>query len=283
LDIAYVISAYKLPEQLVRLVRRLEAPGARFVIHVDRKTPEPVFSRMTEGTRSVTDVTFLPRHVCRWGGFGHVRATLKGIERLVADAVPFDYAILLTGQDYPLVGVRALTRFFESAGGRSYMRWRRLPVPGWSGRGGLDRIESWHALGPHRSHLRLPLRRRLPASLEPYGGSPYWCFARPLVEYVHDFTQRHPEVVRFFEHTYIPDELFFQTIVLNSPHAETVLDENLRYIDWAGDPAPRILTTADLPVLDESGKLFARKFDEQVDAEVLRLIDERMDREEATS
>jgi hypothetical protein len=53
------------------------------------------------------------------------------------------------------------------------------------------------------------------------------------------------------------------------------VNDNLRYIAWqdldAGSPA--ILRKADFARLVSSPKLFARKFDATVDAEVLDLID----------
>jgi hypothetical protein len=72
----------------------------------------------------------------------------------------------------------------------------------------------------------------------------------------------------------IPDELFFQTIVLHSPFADTVVNDNLRYIDWSRRPAPAILHAQDFPSLIGSGKLFARKFDANVDARILDMLDE---------
>ena len=83
--------------------------------------------------------------------------------------------------------------------------------------------------------------------------------------------------MRFFEHVFIPDELFFQTIVTNSPLADTVENDNLRYLDWSREPAPAVLTRDDLDAIGASGALFARKFDETVDAEILDLLDARID------
>jgi hypothetical protein len=107
--IAYIVSAYKLPAQLERLLRRLQAPGVTIAVHVDRKTRRPVWEEMIARCRDL-DVTWLPRHRSQWGGFGHVRATLKGLDHIVESDVPFDYAVLLTGQDYPLRPAEEIAR-----------------------------------------------------------------------------------------------------------------------------------------------------------------------------
>jgi hypothetical protein len=279
--LAYVISAYKLPAQLERLIRRLAAPGATFRVHVDRKTSRVVHDEMIARTKDL-DVVFLPRHVSHWGAFGHVRASLEGVEDLVRTEEPFDYAVLLTGQDYPLRPPTAIAARLADAQGRSFMSHWSLPYAPWGRRGGLDRIEHWHLVTYRRLHLALPLRRRLPAGLTAHGGGAYWCFSRALVHFVQEFVQSRPDVVRFFEHVLIPDELFFQTIVMSSHLRETVENENLRYIDWSREPAPAVLGRGDLDAMLASGKLFARKFDEQIDSEVLDALDERIEAEDAS-
>jgi hypothetical protein len=276
--IAYVVSAYKLPDQLVRLIRRLHTETSSFVVHVDRKTDHAVFERMVSGTRELGCVEFVDRHVCHWGGFGHVRATLKGLERLYADGRAFDYVVLLTGQDYPLRSAAEIERRLAGSGERSFMSYWPVPREAWSGRGGLDRIERWHAVWRHHLHVWMPfVQRRLPAGLTPWGGPPYWCLAKPVTDYVWEWVQANPETVRFFEHVWIPDEVFFQTIILNSPLRDTVVNDDLRHIDWTRLPAPSVFRREHFDELIDSGKLFARKFDETVDAEILELLDRYID------
>lgn len=273
MNVAYIVSAYKLPDQLVRLLRRLRTGNSHVVVHVDRKTDDRVYDEMTRGVSELGCVDFVPRHACHWGGFGHVRATLKGIDRLYADEINFDYAVLLTGQDYPIRPAREIERYLEDAGGTSFMNHWTVPHAAWSGRGGLDRLERWHLVSHRHLHLAVPVSRSVPAGLTPFGGGPYWCLSRAVVDDVRAFVQAHPEVVSFFEHVWIPDELFFQTIVLNSPLRDTVVNDNLRYIDWSRDPAPAILRRDDLDSIVSSGKLFARKFDTTVDSVILDLLD----------
>jgi hypothetical protein len=275
--IAYIVSAYKLPAQLERLLRRLEAPGVSFAVHVDRKTRRSTWEEMVSRCRGL-DVIWLPRHRSQWGGFGHVRATLKGIDHVVESGMPFDYAVLLTGQDYPLRSADEIASFLGEANGRSYMRHIALPWESWGARGGLDRIEDWHVITYRRLHLALPLRRKLPGGLQPYGGSAYWCLSERLVHFVHGFLSENPDYVRFFEHVFVPDELFFQTIIMNSELRDTVENDDLRYLDWTREPAPAVFTRADLPQLESATQLFARKFDETVDSEILDALDRHLER-----
>src|SRR5205823_4219631 len=105
---------------------------------------------------------------------------LKGIDEIFRRRLPFDYVILLTGQDYPIKSNRQIDEFFLQQEGWSFMEYFRLPWDKWD-YGGLNRIESWH-LRVGRSYIRLPgwigFKRRFPSGLQPFGGSAYWCLSR---------------------------------------------------------------------------------------------------------
>jgi Core-2/I-Branching enzyme len=286
MNLAYIISAYQHAEHLSRLVRRLYDPGASFFIHVDKKTDRRVFSEMLESLGTVPRVRFLKRHTCYWGGFGHVAATLEGIGDILATGTRFDYAVLLTGQDYPIKPNSYIKAFLAAHEGKLFLHYFPLPIEAWSdGRrsGGLERIEAWHwrVAGRHLRFppsQRLPLRRRFPAGFRPFGGSSYWCLSGDCIRYIHEFVLQHPSFVRFFRHVDIPDEMFFQTIILNSRFGAMAVNDDLRHINWSVPDLgrPSLLRRGDFGSLADSRKLFARKFDARIDAEVLELIDQHL-------
>ncbi|HEX6659582.1 MAG TPA: hypothetical protein VF065_15935, partial [Ilumatobacter sp.] len=76
--LAYIISAYRNLGQLARLVRRLSTSDSVVLVHVDKKTSELEYRALVERVSDMPSVVFLERHTCHYGGFGHVRATLKG-------------------------------------------------------------------------------------------------------------------------------------------------------------------------------------------------------------
>jgi len=280
--LVYIVSAYKLPDQVVRLVLKLnDDEASHFFIHVDRKTDDATFRRMWTGLSPLSNVYFLPRHRCHYGGFGHVRATIKSINEICRQRLSFDYAILLTGQDYPIKSNHQINEFFEQHQGQSFIEYSSLPHPEWD-YGGMDRIEGWHARFG-RNYFRFPgqsrvkVRRRFP-SLQPFGGSAYWCLSRECIEYIYEFLQENRSYVRFFKYVNVPEEIFFHTIVLNSRLKERVMNDDLRFLEWrnpalAGGPA--VLGKEDFGKITHSPKLFARKFDITQDAEILDMIDAR--------
>jgi hypothetical protein len=225
------------------------------------------------------NVYFLDRHICYWGGFGHVRVSIKGINELFRKKIPFDYAVLLTGQDYPIKTNEQILEFFQRNNGKSFMDYFPLPTDQWLN-GGLERIERWHVRLFDRHYL-FPrkadsfIKRRFPKGFQPFGGSSYWCLTRDCIEYLYSTIHTNTEFVKFFRYVDVPDEIFFQTILLNSSLAPDIVNDDMRYIEWK-DPnsgSPSVLNMTDFPRLENSPKLFARKFDEEVDVEVLDRID----------
>jgi hypothetical protein len=81
-------------------------------------------------------------------------------------------------------------------------------------------------------------------------------------------------VIDLFRRASSPDESFFQTVLVNSPLRDRLVNDDLRYVDWSeGGASPRVLTSYDLDRMLASHALFARKFDPAVDAEVLDVLD----------
>ena len=262
--IAYIVSAYKLPAQLERMLRRLARPGRHL------RGPR----RSEDASRGVRrDGRALPRPRRRlraaarshWGGFGHVRATLKGLDRLVAAATR-----TTTRRSSPARTTRSARRPRSPAARRRRREVVHVPLAASVGAvGAARRPRADRALARHHLPAAPPRAAAAPEAsrwARAYGGGAYWCLEKSLVHYVHGFLRANPEYVRFFEHVFVPDELFFQTIIMNSELRDTVENDNLRYLDWSREPAPAVFAEDDLPALLGSGALFARKFDETIDS-----------------
>jgi hypothetical protein len=76
----------------------------------------------------------------------------------------------------------------------------------------------------------------------------------------------------------LPDEMFFQTIIMNvtSVESKLVIENNLTYLSWESPdaPSPMTLRSSNLEELkSQDSSLFARKFDLEEDETILDLID----------
>jgi hypothetical protein len=90
------------------------------------------------------------------------------------------------------------------------------------------------------------------------------------------FREERPDAHRFFKRVMIPDEIYLQTVLANSPLRERLVNEAVHHIEWIGGSHPRTFVSGDFERLAGSGMPFARKFDVDVDDEILDVIDREL-------
>jgi hypothetical protein len=278
-SLAYLIRAHHRPKQLHRLVDRLTTPSASFFIHVSARTPRAEYAAMRAGLAGRTDVHWVPRVPAYYAGFSLVDSTLTGLAEVVRAGLPA-HTVLLSGQDYPLRPAAEIERFVAEHPGQSLLEHFPIPTVRWAGEdGGLRRIRYRHFERIHyRTRiLRIPgLRRSFPPGLEPWGGSAWGILSAEAVRTVLAFRDERPDAHRFFKRVKTPDEIYLQTVLVNSPLRERLVDEAVHHIEWIGGSHPRTFVTEDFERLVSSGMPFARKFDVDVDAEILDVIDREL-------
>lgn len=278
--IAYLILAHRAPWQLKRLVNRLRGPNVHIVLHIDANTSGPEWELLSRELDS-PDITFVPRVACQWGDFTLVDATLNCINALCNLDAGVDFAVLLSGQDYPIKPQSFVSRFLGSRREECLMFSYAFPFPYWV-HGGYHRLPTWRVpfLGKARRICPPQLvgyrHKKLPLDYHPYGGSQWWCLPGNAVRYIQEFVQAHPEFIDYYRQAVIPDEMFFHTILGNSPFKVESGENNVTYMKWNGGPNPAVLTARDLDQTKDSQYLFARKFDMDTDPEILDWIDSEL-------
>ncbi len=271
--VAYVILAHNLPDHLARLVWALYHTDDLFLVHIDAKArPGPFREAIEQRHVAATNIEFLAQVRCDWAGFGHVEATLKGIDRVLEQG-GFTHIVLLTGQDYPIKPLDHIRTHFATHEGRSFISWSAGddPIPEnrrgnerWYWDGNLARLERRHYLFrgrwvgvPNRFIPFIPPRRRMPLGLRPYQGLAYWSLSIEAGQHVRRLISDNPSVIRFFRRVWGCDEFFFQMILLNSTLAPSLVNEDLRFMTWEGYH-PLTIRSSDLGDLARSSKFFAR-------------------------
>lgn len=312
MKIAYIVLAHRYPEQLIRLIDRLSTEKTSFFVHIDKNTDEKIYKQIVSGIRHISNVFFLKRYRCYWGDYSIVAATIEGLREIFNRNIDFNWVILLSGQDYPIKSNRQIEEFLRQNEGNSFVDYFQLPrpenlTPKWPN-GGFDRINYWHFClfnlrfvfpGKRRFNtyyanyitptlkVRIvsalwfllvfwfPIKPKFPKGFKPFAGSQFWSLSKECAEYVHNFIQQNHTFVNFFKYVDVPDELFFQIIILNSKFKDTVINDSLRYMDSENPNPnlPKVLEKEDYERLVKSSKLFARKFDMYRDAEILDMLD----------
>lgn len=300
MTVACIVQAHKEPEQLALLLSVLRHPDLRLYVHVDRQAQWTSFEDALS-QRPIGDVNWLRRRRSRWGGAELVDVSLDGLEHGLADRC--DHFVLISGQDLPIQPIGRIVDFFESRGDVSYLQAWHVSESGHQFHGRerssfyafnvlgrremcIPRGEDTSRLGFKGRLLNSALRvraafepeRRYPSYADPYMGSAWWNLSRPAARYVLDFVAEHPDYRRFHEHTWIPDEMFFHSILCGTDFAATneVRSDDLRFLKFGSGWHPKILRTKHLAEILASGDLFARKFDSAIDADVITEIAHRI-------
>ncbi len=295
-EVVYMMILFKDWDQSRRVIDRLDGPNVSFLIHIDRKTGDDFVAAATKYLAGRANCHFVKRESVHWGAWGGlVQAQLNGARYVEAHGIPCDVFIYMSGQDYPLRSNEEIAGFFAEHPGKQFLENFPLPTSRWPD-GGMDRVKEFHfqvrrrhvaypplqggdvptLLRPHRKRWPI-VDRKLPGAYAYHGGSAAIILSGEGVSYLNSFvrTRLGRRMIRYFKTVRNPDEIFFQTVFLNSELRDTVIDDELRYIDWnppEGFP-PKILRMEDFEKLRASGKLFARKFSSAVDIDVLDALD----------
>jgi hypothetical protein len=115
-----------------------------------------------------------------------------------------------------------------------------------------------------------PGTRKFPKGYTPYGGSQWWCLTRDACSYI---VKEQDSLYNFYKYTLVPDEMYFHTLLLNSPFKEKIVNDTLTFFKWSAKDNPEILSKHDFDELKLSPKMFARKFDTEVCSDILDLIE----------
>lgn len=281
-EIAFLLLSHQRPLQLKRLIASLWGLPATFFLHVDGRCDLTQFTEVIQPSNRIRYIK--RREKIIWGSFRMVEAELE-LLRVALSLGPFRYFVLLSGDSYPIVSNNRMQNLLS--GNTEYIHLSMMTEN--SPFAKLDRISTYYVPArvrytPWQNYANLILNK-LPernwrkglGGLQAFGGPQWWALSRSCVEYILRFDKSNPRFRRTFFWSFVPDEMFFHTIVANSPFAANAKDD-LMYTDWQRNPPPHPahLKEADFPFLQESGKAFARKIDESVSPGICDLIDREL-------
>lgn len=283
---AILITAYKNIEHLEEIVDFF-GEGFNIYIHIDKKS-KIAHQSIDKLLKNKNIASISQRYKINWGGLNHLLAILDLAEQAFANDRN-EYFHLITGHDFPIKSKNYFSDFFNRNKHSNYMEYHKLPYADWP-EGGMDRLSRYNLydlidgrtgskeiLLKRFSKLQklLGIKRRLSNNFpDQYGGSTYWSLNREALEYTFYFMKNNPEYLKRFKYTFCAEEIFFQTILLNSPLKDKIINNNLRFIVWENRNGnfPANLDNTDYNDIKKSEALFARKFEYPASIGLLSLI-----------
>lgn len=304
----YLILAHKNPLQLGRMIERLDDGASKFFIHLDAKTPIEPFTACLEGAH----IRFIDkRERCVWGDFSIVQATIRLME---AASKEQGFFILMSGQDYPIQSQEYINDFLERNKEFDFIEIEPLEEK-WKPKMVKDKLEHYHILhSEERGHSncyapfahcsvfqklrtlmhllkgRLSMKNfkllcSLPKRIAPferqYAGSQFWAFSERTFYAVLNYIREHKAALEgYYKYTSSPDEIYFHSVLMDLVAKDSTikLKEQITYVNYFRKN--NVFITEDFDKLTSAkGKLFARKFDTDIDIEILNKLDSYQENE----
>lgn len=282
---AVLITAYKNFQYLEFLSRWL-IKDFDVYIHVDQKSTAIGHSERSKlekfGCYVISNY-----NIC-WGGVNHLYAVLNLLR--VASVKEYKYYHLISGEDV-LVNSYAQVQERFSGSDKIYISCHDAANdPVWN-----VRYRYWYIFKNRDTRTRIyrqmnqlslglqklfhVKRRSIGGEERIYKGYLYGDLPHDAVQYVLRYAEENPRFMKDLEYTYIPEEFFFQTVLINSHFRDRIAYNCLRYSIWEykNGSIPGYLDESDWPLIQSGDYLFARKVDYQVSKTLISMAKKHYD------
>ncbi|MBQ9983256.1 MAG: hypothetical protein IJP29_01570 [Lachnospiraceae bacterium] len=280
---AFLITAYKNQNQLVKLIHSLNKHALVFV-HIDKKSTELNLQELN--SLGLENTQFISKYNIPWGGYTHLLAILDLFKMALGDE-RVSYIHTISGQDIRIKPWEYIEDHFRTCeniymtcfdskdlpqGIKKRYTQRIVTSRGTCIRKHIERLNRFYQKVQNKLHISW-------STIKPFDDvykGVIWCsMPRHAAEYALDFSKKNPVFLRTLKHVSLPEEFFFQTIFMMSDYRQHVIKENLRFTDWTkrNGSKPAILDETDFDSVIQSNCIFARKIDEDISNELIKKVD----------
>ncbi|WP_278846996.1 beta-1,6-N-acetylglucosaminyltransferase [Brachyspira pilosicoli] len=271
--ICFIIIAHKNYNQTMRLINHLKTDFDLYV-HIDKKSKLNI--------KSFDNVYIYKKYSVYYGGFSQITTTLYLMKEAFKNN--YDRYIFISAQDIPLKTNKEINEFFKNKINKEFISYQDVETDENMYKEMCHRFNTYN-LGPlYRKCLHAKVRafisnipflkREMPKNI--YYGSSWWNLTNNAIKYILEYIEKNPNFIKRFNYTWCGDEMFFQSILLNSEFKNDCINDNLRYIDWSEKKgsSPKTFNINDYNIIKENinNNLFARKFDENFDNDIINKL-----------
>ena len=269
---AYLILTHNEPELLSLLVERLDDVRNDIYIHFDRKLSVlPDIKTLHAGLCILKD-----RVDVRWADVSMLEAEYKLFHAVVDSGCEYSHHHLISGVDLPLKNQDYIHSFFAQHHGKEFVGLHQHPMNSHADRA----LHYWHPFTRSfrgsgcvfaikrilrylvvQTQVLLGIRRN--TTIPFHKGGQWVSITRELIDYL---LEQEDRAFTIFSRTFGADEYFVPTLIWDTPFMERLFDATdesrgaMRYIGWRADGQLIDFTPQDLPALQQTEYLFARKF-----------------------
>ena len=288
---AYLIMCHTNFDQLMRLLELLDDERNDIYLHIDKKATGYSLEQIRNCVHQ-SGLTFVRPITVSWGGDSQIKAEIRLLKE--ATKTYHSYYHLLSGMDLPLKTQDEIHHYFDAHNGRNFVALERNH-PHNITKSFMDRLDYYYLfqnkIGRSTDEKSMRLKKRQVKdcynqkkksvcrtknkSITFCKGSNWFSITHTAACYAVKEYRKYRRVFRF---TYCADEVYLQTILANSPLRDQIEDDDLRLIDWSKKGtekfSPYTYRESDYDALIHSAenRLFARKFDDTVDKNIIDKI-----------
>ncbi len=267
----------------------LDHPKNDIFIHMDAKTKSYDPSETLKLVKH-SRIFHTPRIKVSWGGYSQVEAALILFEAATSQG-HYEHYHLLSGADIPIKSQDDIAAFFEAhhrvefvqfvQGAFSHEHWVRYyyPFQEIKGRKGSIIVRVMAKMCTILQKIFHIHRNKGGQFMK---GDQWFSITDEFARYI---LGKKSWIQKVFGKTIHPEEICIQTLLINSPFRDNLYHKEfdndhvkgaMRLIDWKrGEHAsPYTFRISDLEEIKSSPAMFARKFDEAVDVDIVRKIQE---------
>lgn len=288
---AYLIMAHNNFSILRKLIQLIDDKRNDIYLHIDKKVTDFNPQEFTQIPQK-SNIYFVPRGKVNWGGFSQIECELTLLQEAVKEK--YEYYHLISGVDLPLKTQDEIHAIFDENKGKEFVHF--TDEPGLERCHIAERIQYYHIAQEHlKSKItvvrsisnrvrkyslaiqkKFHVNRLKTCPLQIRFGANWFSITHAFACYV---LQQKERIKKVFSCSSCADELFIQTLLYNSEFCSHLYYDkmdnsylaNLRAIDWERGQ-PYTYRIEDFDTLISSPYVFARKFDEKVDNEIVEKI-----------
>lgn len=271
MKVSFILLAHEKPEQLKDLLCSLLSAGSNVYVHHDATAKGDLPSAVAQwGVEQLPGKVYFAKRVkVVWGEWSIVQATLNCMEAIEQHDVDSDYFMLISGSCMPAKPVHLLEQFLAQSGkdhieavnaekytwvtaGLQKQRWSKFHFFNW-------RYQPFLFDTALKIQRKLKIKRTPPLKHIAHMGSQWWCLRRSTLEKVWSLYQNKPILKKFYRRTWVPDELFFQTMVANLVPPGERSDRLMTRYTFNSWGIPRVYYNDDYAELLGENRFFVRK------------------------
>lgn len=287
----FLILCHNHYEQVRKLVSLLDNSDSYIFVHIDKKSlfSNEEFFKFCKEVHNA-HIIFVDRINVQWGGYSQIESTMRLFKEASKDKYNIDYFHLISGADLLLKKWKDFNDFFETNKGAQFVSF----VPEKFQKSFQKRIKYYYFFQEYIGNPRLAIkqknlrkitlliiqrvlilsqkimridRRKNNINILFTAGSNWVSINKEFLNYI---VSKEHWIEDTFRNTICSDEMFVTTLLSNSNFSKKVLP-NHRYIDWRRGN-PYIFRNKDYNELMNCDALFARKFDQEVDSQIIDKI-----------